>query len=95
MQISKVFFYENLLWKRSRNVKWILLLLLHTVLTGTECYGQDFVDESFLESRGEDSDSNDDLENGYPDIESPENAENEKSKIVEESNISNDTKKDK
>ena len=47
---------------------------------GTECYGQDFVDESFAEPRGEDSNSNDDLddlENGYLDIESPENAENE------------------
>ena len=44
---------------------------------GTECYGQDFVDESVAESTDEDSDTNDNLENGNPDIESPENAENE------------------
>ena len=44
---------------------------------GTECYGQDFVDESFAESTDEDSETNDNLENGYPDTESPENAENE------------------
>ena len=51
---------------------------------GTECYGQDFVDESFAESTDEDSDTNDNLENGYPDTESPENTENEEMETRDE-----------
>ena len=51
---------------------------------GTECYGQDLVDESFAESTDEDSDTNDNLENGYPDTESPENTENEEMETRDE-----------
>jgi len=88
----------------------ITLITVQCTDCGTECYGQDFEDESFAESTDEDSDTNDNLENGYPDTESRENAEDEEmenrdenvdwsglddSNDNEENNISNDAKKDK
>jgi hypothetical protein len=62
----------------------ITLITVHCTDCGTECYGQDFVDESFAESTDEDFDTNDNLENDSSDTESPENAENEKMETRQE-----------